>query len=167
MCVCVCVWGTWGLGFCGGLAGFMSVLPRPRLPFPWWQRDASREGTGAGSGFCFGISTVLLSFSFPPSLLKTFFPFSPHLPLLLFSRNYLSSLSLSSHHVCCIEFSQDRKEWFPKQQSFALHASCLFLCWVECVGVCVLKARVNTENKHFKLQTQLKHVQTIDLYPYT
>lgn len=44
-------------------------------------------------------------------------------------------------------------------QFFALHASCLFLC--ECVGFCVLKARVNTQNKHFKLQTKLKHVQLL------
>lgn len=91
------------VGASEGLAGFTSMLPRPRLPFPWWQKDASREGTGAGSGFCFGISTVPISLSFSPVPLKTFFPFVSHLPLLLLSRNYLLSyLTLSFLSLCVL-----------------------------------------------------------------
>lgn len=62
--MCVCVWyrGVW------------QAFP-PRLLFPWWRRDASREGTDAGVWLL--VST--LSSSFSPSPFRDIPPILPRL----------------------------------------------------------------------------------------
>lgn len=69
----------------GGIGGFGRLFPRAHQDpsAVWWQKDASREGTDAASGFWFPLSLLYHLLSHPPYS-KTFLPFSPHLPQLLF-----------------------------------------------------------------------------------